>query len=568
MNILIVGYGNIGKHMVEEFKALQPDIYDPYITEYSTKQKKLYDFAFICVSTDMKSDGSCDTSIVEQAIKETDAEIIVIKSTVPPGTTNRLIDMTGKKIVFSPEHYGVTQHCKSDPGFVILGGDKELCARVAQIYAKVKNGYYKNYFTDSVAAELSKYMLNSFLALKVTFCNEFADLAEKFDVNYPELRELFVADERVGNSHTFVYPDKPYYDSHCFNKDVPALIKFSGDSAPLMTCVDKLNSSKKLANNEIFIKTNFQAKYAGKTYLIGKPPEDIRTELMRIQKADKLKNRAELIKKSLQKNFKYECSICLIIRDESEYLEEWLNWHIKQGVQHFYIYDHGSKQPVAEFVWSLGSEIADKVTIIDWSGLHDNAQPNAYNDCLNRFREESKWIGFIDTDEHVRVKTGQSLPEFLNGYTDQAGVMAIWIVYGADGQVKKSKLPLRQRFLQRRISEARHYEVNYGKVFVQPYFMKDMYIHNGIPENGLDVVDESKRKVSEGQIWIENATTELICVDHYYTKSYEEWLEKMRRGRCHALYMRKYEEFFGYNPDMEYCREEVYPSQEYEVSHK
>ncbi|MCL2797816.1 MAG: hypothetical protein FWD58_07165 [Firmicutes bacterium] len=245
MDILIVGYGNIGKHIYDEFKTLKPDIYDPHIPPYSFRQDKHYDIAFICVPTDSLPGGSCDTSIVEKAVMDTDAEIIVIKSTIPPGTTCRLIALTGKKVIFSPEHYGVTQHCKTDPGFVVLGGEKSLCVVIAQAYYKVKNGYYKILFTDSVTAELSKYMLNSFLALKVTFCNEFAALAERFGVSYPELRELFIADERIGPSHTFCYPDKPYYDSHCFNKDVPALVSFAGDDAPLLARMNEINLAKK-----------------------------------------------------------------------------------------------------------------------------------------------------------------------------------------------------------------------------------------------------------------------------------------------------------------------------------
>jgi len=265
MDILIVGYGNIGKHIYNEFKALKPDVYDPYIPEYSVKQEKQYNLAFICVPTDSLPDGSCDTSVVLKAVMETDADIIVIKSTIPPGTTYLLTAITGKKIIFSPEHYGVTQHCRADPGFVVLGGGKDLCAAVAGAYYKVKNGYYKIYFTDPVTAELSKYMLNSFLALKVTFCNEFAALAKKYGVSYPELRELFIADERISPSHTFVYPDKPYYDSHCFNKDVPALVSFSDGDAPLLACMNEINIAKKMESlsEELLEEANLSGADAG-----------------------------------------------------------------------------------------------------------------------------------------------------------------------------------------------------------------------------------------------------------------------------------------------------------------
>ena len=245
MQILIAGYGNTGKHIYSEFRKLEPDIYDPNLPEYSVRQHKQYEVAFICVPTDMMGDGGCDTSRVEQSVSEINAEIIVLKSTIPPGTTDRLIIQNrDKQIVVSPEHYSTVQHCKSDLGFVIFGGDKRSCSKVAQLYYLVKNEHYKIHFTDTVTAELSKYMLNSFLALKMTFCNEFAVLAEKFNVSYPELRELFVADERVGASHTFSDKDKAY-DHRGLDKDISALVKFSGNTVPLVETAYELNSYKK-----------------------------------------------------------------------------------------------------------------------------------------------------------------------------------------------------------------------------------------------------------------------------------------------------------------------------------
>lgn len=231
--------------------------------------------------------------------------------------------------------------------------------------------------------------------------------------------------------------------------------------------------------------------------------------------------------------FKYYCSICLIIRDENEYLKEWLDWHISLGVEHFYVYDHGSKQPVAEFISQSCGENKDKITVIDWSGNHTNAQPEAYNDCLKRFSKESRWIGFIDTDEQVRIKNGKTMPEFLKDYESFAGLFIVWLTYDANGQRYKSPLPLRQRFTH--ITVDRGLGDCMGKVFVQGLLMQDMHIHNGHPFERFDVVGEFKDKVEVNSIWKGNATTELICVDHFFTKSYEEWLEKIKRGSCEPI---------------------------------
>lgn len=146
---------------------------------------------------------------------------------------------------------------------------------------------------------------------------------------------------------------------------------------------------------------------------VGSAPKELFEESKRLREIRLEEYRKKYLEQTRKTRFHYYCSVCLIIRDENEYLEEWLRWHIGQGVEHFYIYDHGSKQPIKEFVQSLGTEISDKATVIDWSGKHKDAQPEAYNHCLKYFRGESRWIGFLDADEQVRVKTGQSLSAVL-----------------------------------------------------------------------------------------------------------------------------------------------------------
>ena len=240
--ILIVGYGNIGRHMYRELERLSPSIYDRHIPEYTSAINDYYDFAFICVPTDMLPDGSADISIVEEVVALVSADIIVIKSAVPVGTTDSLAEKYKKNIIVSPEYYGTTQHSSESPNFLILGGDIRHSRKVAQLYYTIKSGSFRIKFSDTKTAELAKYMENSFLALKVTFCSEFKTIADSFGIVYEELRELFIMDERMGDSHTFVYDNQPYYDSHCMNKDIPALIKFA-NNPPLMSKMAEINQT-------------------------------------------------------------------------------------------------------------------------------------------------------------------------------------------------------------------------------------------------------------------------------------------------------------------------------------
>ena len=243
--VLIVGYGNIGKHLCKELEKLNPSIYDKFIPEYTSTINDYYDIAFVCVPTEMLLDGSADTSIVEEAIAAVNADVIVVKSAVPVGTTDYLAEKYNKNLIISPEYYGTTQHSSDSPNFLILGGDKKHSRKVAQLYYNIKNGSFRIKFTDTKTAELAKYMENCFLALKVTFCAEFKEIADSFGIIYEELREIFIMDERMGESHTFVYEAHPYYDSHCLNKDIPALIKFA-NNPPLMSKMNEINKEKKI----------------------------------------------------------------------------------------------------------------------------------------------------------------------------------------------------------------------------------------------------------------------------------------------------------------------------------
>ena len=225
-NVLIVGYGVVGHNLAEEISALEPDVYDKFKTGSNTKKDgHRYDVAFICVDTPYVSEETpCDLSQVRAALSETDAEMFVIKSTIPVGATDELKKETGKRIVFSPEYYGGTQHCNNfDFDFTIVGGDKADCIEVVQLLQDVYDARHTFRIVDAKTAEMTKYMENAWLATKVTFCIGFWEMCQQAGISYEELRELFILDPRVNPSHTFVYAKHPYYKSHCLDKDVPSI---------------------------------------------------------------------------------------------------------------------------------------------------------------------------------------------------------------------------------------------------------------------------------------------------------------------------------------------------------
>lgn len=248
-DILIVGCGVVGGNLLQEIQRLSPDVYDKYNPKIiNTKQEGVkYDIAFICVDTPyVEGKATCDITEVVNAINETEADLFVIKSTILPGTTERLIAETGKHIVFSPEYYGGTQHCNNfEFDFTIIGGDRKDAKKLIQALQDVYDARHTFHITDARTAELVKYMENSWLATKVSFCQQFYAIGKKVGVDYEELRELFLLDPRVNRAHTFVYEDHPWWSSHCLNKDVPAIA--DAYDATLLKSVISFNEKMKAA---------------------------------------------------------------------------------------------------------------------------------------------------------------------------------------------------------------------------------------------------------------------------------------------------------------------------------
>jgi nucleotide sugar dehydrogenase len=252
--VAVIGYGTVGRHLCKEISPLNPDVYDKYTDVIIQQHQKAnrwdgsekYDFAFICVDTPLKENGvDLDTSEVASAIHNTNAEIYVIKSTCPVGFTNTLAHFVHKRIVYCPEYYGGTQHCNNyEFNFTILGGTRKDCAEVQQLLQHCYDARHIFHVTDHDTAELVKFMENAWIATKVSFCNQFYDIAKAHGINYDELRELFILDPRVNPSHTFVYTDAPYWDSHCLNKDVPHIAN-SEASAEFLRSMIEFNQGRR-----------------------------------------------------------------------------------------------------------------------------------------------------------------------------------------------------------------------------------------------------------------------------------------------------------------------------------
>lgn len=237
--VAVIGYGYVGKAVSHFFQEhYQVVNYDP---AYRLTDKELVnkcDLAVICVPTQMNEDGKCNTSIVEKTIAWVDTPLILIKSTIPPKTTEKLSRKYKKRIAFSPEFIGEGKYFvpfwkyphptdMKYHDFMIIGGIRATTSKILDFFKPILGPSCRYFQTDSTTAELVKYMENSWGAMKVSFCNEFYEIAQRFEVDYDELRELFLADGRTERIHTAVFRDNRGFGGKCFPKDVNAIIKAS-----------------------------------------------------------------------------------------------------------------------------------------------------------------------------------------------------------------------------------------------------------------------------------------------------------------------------------------------------
>lgn len=215
----IYGFGWVGKAVYSLFPEAM--IHDPGLGFVSENKA---DIAFVCVPTPNVGEGRLDMSIVEEVVRGCPEDLIVMRSTVNPGTCDRLMAETGKQIVMQPEYLGETvAHPLLDEGkrnFLIVGGDSEARRKLIELYQTVYNANITIRQVTALEAEVIKLSENRAISFKVAQCQELYDVCELAGVDYYTVRDAVYGDDpRFNLWWTFVYPDKRGMDSKCIPKD-------------------------------------------------------------------------------------------------------------------------------------------------------------------------------------------------------------------------------------------------------------------------------------------------------------------------------------------------------------
>ncbi|RYF92577.1 MAG: hypothetical protein EOO00_07110 [Chitinophagaceae bacterium] len=239
----------------------------------------------------------------------------------------------------------------------------------------------------------------------------------------------------------------------------------------------------------------------------------------------------------LKPSFKYELAICCIAKNEEHYLAEWIEYHLKIGVTRFYIYDNESPVPITTTLASYIDRGIAKVEFIAGKKM----QVTVHKHCLANHGADCKWIAFIDVDEFIVPKTSTgNLVSFLKPYQKYGGLGMHWLVFGANGHLQRPRGTQRENYTRRSLKT---HEINeHIKTIVQPRHVKWVPHdpHHFKYKFGKYCVNENFERI-DGATGVH--TSNKIQLNHYFSRSQEDFHLKVARGRADSTRERTVDEF-------------------------
>jgi hypothetical protein len=223
-------------------------------------------------------------------------------------------------------------------------------------------------------------------------------------------------------------------------------------------------------------------------------------------------------------DFQNYLSVVLIVKDEALYIEEWLEYHLLLGVQKFYIYDNESGDNLTQILQPY-----IKAGIVEYKYFpYKGKQVLAYNDILEKAKKETYWLAIIDVDEFIVPIEDKTIPDFLKKFEQYAGVKINWMSYGSSGEKHWRKELVIERFKKHRSRDDFFGRV--VKTICNPRAVFKMDVHEPFYFSFAVAVNSNRDSRKKHYMDIEQVY-DKIRINHYFTKSYDECLLKLKKGR-------------------------------------
>lgn len=222
---------------------------------------------------------------------------------------------------------------------------------------------------------------------------------------------------------------------------------------------------------------------------------------------------------------KYYLAVCAIAKNEGPYFKEWIEWHHKMGVDKFYVYDNDSTDCIKEVLAPYIESGLVEYTF--FPGF--KKQLAAYDDCLEKHRFDTRWIAFIDLDEFIVPIKDKTIPEFLSRFENFPAVEVNWLIYGSGGAKTKQPGTMMERFKYHSLPE--HYLNRHVKSIVNPRRVFSMIGCHEVARISGYAADSHGNLIKQN-FWDREPQQDVIRINHYAVRSYEEFVEKQSRGRA------------------------------------
>jgi hypothetical protein len=217
---------------------------------------------------------------------------------------------------------------------------------------------------------------------------------------------------------------------------------------------------------------------------------------------------------------------CLIFKNEADYLSEWLEFHRIVGVEKFFLYNNNSTDHYQQVLTPYLKE--GIVTLYDFPISPPEAQKSAYTACLQTYRNHARWIAFIDIDEFLYPRAEESLLELLSGFEECPAVAVNWLMFSTSGHILKPDGLVTESYTRCQAGGNRHV-----RLIVNPQETESFCnAHEAIFRDGKCAVNELKQEVRGPK---SPPSISKLCINHYWTRSVEEFVRKVSRGDVAGL---------------------------------
>lgn len=247
MRIGVIGYGTVGEAVARGFDSLGHDVYvndleevDDFPERTKEDMAEICEYAMICVNA--PTNGTVDLSQIRSVLDDLpDTTEAVLRSTVPPGTTDMLSEAYDRSIIYNPEFLTEDNALADfmDPDRIVIGGPGRH--EFSKVYMDLTDNIIL--LQDRSQAEMIKYAANTLLATKVSFANQINLICDEFDIDPAEVMDVVVQDDRINESH--LDPTKGPFGGMCLPKDLKAIMNETESQTPLYEAVHEINEMMK-----------------------------------------------------------------------------------------------------------------------------------------------------------------------------------------------------------------------------------------------------------------------------------------------------------------------------------